>query len=241
MYRAAAHSGARVFLDGIDGDSVVSDGIDRLCDLARTFRWIELFRESRALSRRASTRLSPARIAWMYGFKPILREPALTASQKHAAALEEPFFQFGMELSDRAAAAFSIEARYPFFDRRLVELSLSIPAAQKLAGGWPRLILRQAMQGVLPPEVQWRFTKSDLSPNFYRGLLTLDRPFLERLISEPPPALAQFLDPRQLQAAFRRCCASPVRNEADAVTIYTAVVLARWLSYRTCKIAASAS
>jgi hypothetical protein len=97
------------------------------------------------------------------------------------------------------------------------------------------------MQGVLPHQVQWRFSKADLSPNFYRGLLTADRPLLESLVSDPPRALSQFVDPAELKTTFRRWCADPAGNEADAVKIYTSVVLARWLSNRRCRTAALVS
>lgn len=55
--------------------------------------------------------------------------------------------------------AFSIEARTPFLDYRLVELILAMPADMKLRGGWTKWILRQAMAGILPEAIRWRADK----------------------------------------------------------------------------------
>ncbi|HXV27610.1 MAG TPA: lasso peptide isopeptide bond-forming cyclase, partial [bacterium] len=43
-----------------------------------------------------------------------------------------------IELADRATQAFSIEHRYPFCDKRLVEFCLALPPEQKFRNGWTR-------------------------------------------------------------------------------------------------------
>jgi asparagine synthase (glutamine-hydrolysing) len=60
---------------------------------------------------------------------------------------------------DRDSMAHSIEARVPFLDYRLVELSLGLPEEQKLACGVTKRVLRDAMRGVLPEEVRSRLDK----------------------------------------------------------------------------------
>src|SRR5262249_9801070 len=50
-YRVAAQNGVGAVLDGIAGDAVVSHGLERLPDLARSGRWRALGRELGALSR----------------------------------------------------------------------------------------------------------------------------------------------------------------------------------------------
>ncbi len=52
---------------------------------------------------------------------------------------------------DRASMAVSLEVRAPFLDHRLVEFATSIPAAQKLAGGQGKAILRRALGSRLDP------------------------------------------------------------------------------------------
>lgn len=51
---------------------------------------------------------------------------------------------------------------FPMLDRRLVEFALSLPSGLFVGGGWSRRVFRDAMQGVLPEELRWKPTKTDL-------------------------------------------------------------------------------
>jgi asparagine synthase (glutamine-hydrolysing) len=56
--------------------------------------------------------------------------------------------------ADRSAMAHSIEARVPFFDRRLVELAFSLPPRFKVSNGETKRILRDfARRGGVPSEI----------------------------------------------------------------------------------------
>lgn len=54
---------------------------------------------------------------------------------------------------DKMTMAHSLEARVPFLDHRLVEMSFSLPSSWKLANGIPKSILKDAVRGVIPDEV----------------------------------------------------------------------------------------
>lgn len=64
-----------------------------------------------------------------------------------------------LHYEDRNSMAFSIEARVPFLDYRLVEFAFTLPAEQKLKGGLTKVVLRDAMQGVIPEIVRLRADK----------------------------------------------------------------------------------
>jgi asparagine synthase (glutamine-hydrolysing) len=64
-----------------------------------------------------------------------------------------------LRYEDRNSMAFSLEARVPFLDHRLVELCFSLPVSQRIQQGWTKWILRQAMDGILPKGVLWRRSK----------------------------------------------------------------------------------
>jgi asparagine synthase (glutamine-hydrolysing) len=49
--------------------------------------------------------------------------------------------------------AFSLEARVPFLDHRLVEWAAKVPDSQKLSRGVTKQVLRQAFRGNLPDEI----------------------------------------------------------------------------------------
>ena len=55
--------------------------------------------------------------------------------------------------------AFGVEARLPFLDHRLVEFLYRLDGGWKLRDGWTKVLLREAMEGILPPAVQWRIDK----------------------------------------------------------------------------------
>ena len=68
-----------------------------------------------------------------------------SARKEHYKTITSGLEVYALEVLDKAAAAFSIEQRYPFWDKRLVEFCLAIPAEQKLNNGWSRMIMRRAM------------------------------------------------------------------------------------------------
>lgn len=61
-----------------------------------------------------------------------------------------------LRFEDRNSMAFSIEARVPYLDHRLVEYIFSLPAIYRVNDGWTKWVLRKSMDGKLPDEVIWR-------------------------------------------------------------------------------------
>jgi asparagine synthase (glutamine-hydrolysing) len=59
-------------------------------------------------------------------------------------------------LTDKMTMACSLECRVPFLDERLVETAAAIPAEIKLPGGRLKGLLKEALRGVLPPEILQR-------------------------------------------------------------------------------------
>ncbi|MDZ7357457.1 MAG: asparagine synthase (glutamine-hydrolyzing) [candidate division KSB1 bacterium] len=57
---------------------------------------------------------------------------------------------------DRMSMATSLEARAPFLDYRFVELAASIPGELKMQGKKTKVILKQAMEDLLPHEILYR-------------------------------------------------------------------------------------
>jgi asparagine synthase (glutamine-hydrolysing) len=64
-----------------------------------------------------------------------------------------------LHYEDRNSMAFSLEARLPFLDYRLVEFSFSLQAHLKMDGGVTKVILREAMKGTLPERIRNRMDK----------------------------------------------------------------------------------
>jgi asparagine synthase (glutamine-hydrolysing) len=144
----------------------------------------------------------------------------------HAKPFLESTYPTTLSVADKASAAFGIEARYPFFDRRLIELSVSFPASTKLQDGWPRYIFRRAMDGILPEDVQWRRQKARLGANFDRMLAEEDAAAIEALLRRNAPSLSEYVNPESIQAVL-----STLRSDASEapLALYTLAVLAAWL------------
>lgn len=111
-----------------------------------------------------------------------------------------------------------IEERYPFFDRRVVELCLALPAELKLHQGWTRYILHRAMEGILPPAIQWRPNKADLSPYFDQEIVRTDRQQLEDLYAESEIMLAPYVELPALRTV-----------SMSSMQFWVAITLAAWL------------
>jgi asparagine synthase (glutamine-hydrolysing) len=138
-----------------------------------------------------------------------------------------PMFAEGLELLDRAMAVSGAEGRYPFFDRRLAEYCLSLPADQKLMDGYTRIVARRAMEGILPPAVQWRAGKGKPGLHIIPSLRA-SRAVLDDLFIRDPSALAPYVNLPVLRAAYDRF----LSDRADFQTIirlWSAAALAAWL------------
>ena len=64
-----------------------------------------------------------------------------------------------LRYEDKIGMAFSIEARFPFLDYRLVNFVFSLGFNSKIKKGWSKAILRDAMKEILPEEVCLRKDK----------------------------------------------------------------------------------
>lgn len=133
------------------------------------------------------------------------------------------------ETTDQSAAMFSIEPRYPFCDKRLVEFCLNLPAAQKLQQGWDRIIMRRAMNNILPREVQWRPRKANLSPNFNRKLLEYEQATLDDIITGNTDVISKYVNVSRLNENYEQYLSNPTSSHAIAVQLFGVGTLALWL------------
>ncbi len=101
----------------------------------------------------------------------------------------------GRERYDRVASNFGVEPRDPFMDQRVQAFCLSLPMNQLQVDGWPKMILRRAMYGLLPNDVRWRRGKQHLGVTFTNALR------------------AQWPDWKEPLLATRADCLGRVRND----------------------------
>lgn len=159
-------------------------------------------------------------------------QKSLTVKEEHWRGLTQGILPYSLERADQYAAMFSLEARHPFMDKRLIEFCLALPADQKLYQGWGRMVMRRGLEGILPEKVQWRGGKADLSANFDDGLLNRDRQILDEVMSNQIGYLEKYIDSDFLQAAYQRMISGNEVRDEDITPIWQAVTLALWFDYK---------
>jgi len=161
--------------------------------------------------------------------EPVHRGASISAKRFHYRSLTQGIIPLVLEVADRAAAVVSIEPRYPFFDRRLAELCLAMPADQKIRHGWTRFVMRQAMDGILPPAIRWRGGKANLSPNFMARMFRATRGRLGHPEGGDGKFLGRFVAEAALESTRERFLAQP--TESDALAVWQAFTLGVWLNH----------
>ena len=152
----------------------------------------------------------------------------MTAREEHYRNLTSGLVTWVFEIADKVSAAFSIESRHPFADRRLLEFCLALPAHQKLSHGWNRVVLRRALAGVLPEKIQWRGGKTLNSPTFTYSFLKHEKIRLNDVILKDPSVIEDYVDVDFLRKAYSQYL-SDNSHRADEMRIWTAVTFALWL------------
>ncbi len=99
--------------------------------------------------------------------------------------------------------ACSLEARLPYLDHELIELSALIPAALKLKGLQEKYILRQAVREILPREIVQRKKRGLAAP--IRQWLGHDLPgFATELLSERSLREKGYFSPERVSHLLRQ-------------------------------------
>ncbi|WP_196139372.1 asparagine synthase B [Aliikangiella sp. G2MR2-5] len=70
----------------------------------------------------------------------------------------ERLYQFDCLRANKSMAAWGVEARVPFLDRKFLDIAMTISPEAKMCGGGKveKHILREAFEGYLPEEILWR-------------------------------------------------------------------------------------
>ncbi|RUU49681.1 lasso peptide isopeptide bond-forming cyclase, partial [Mesorhizobium sp. M2C.T.Ca.TU.002.02.1.1] len=157
---------------------------------------------------------------------------AVSASEAltHRWLLSTGLVPHAFEVLDKAAANFGVEPRYPFWDKPLVEFCLALPGEEKLKDGFGRHVLRRAMQGVLPPAVQWRRDKIDFTANLVKGMLGNHRELLDRLLISDSERIAPYVNLPEVNAVYERLLSQPEQATLpDVQHVWRSVSLSLWL------------
>ena len=109
-----------------------------------------------------------------------------------------------LRYEDRNSMAFSLEARTPFLDHRLVEFCFALPFRLKISPPHTKLLLRKAMETWLPEPVLTRSDKMGYptpASHWFRGPL---KEWIEELIHGRSLKEHGLLDPEACQRSLQR-------------------------------------
>lgn len=143
----------------------------------------------------------------------------------HILDVRAAYNAFALESTDALARAAGLDARHPFYDRRLIEFCVSLPADQLFRRGVARSIQRRALAGIAPEEVLWRKDKGALPQRFIAD--ALEGAGIHDLIRRDGGSAAPFIDRRRLREtyeAWTRTASVPA-----SYALYPVVLLDRWL------------
>lgn len=147
--------------------------------------------------------------------------------ERHAVELVHPQVAAALERYHRVAASQGIDARHPFFDRRVVEFCLALPWDQKVRGGWSKSIVRRSCDGRLPDDVRWRRGRwVRLGPVFLAAAISAVRELIEAELATGLPELEPYVEGRLLNRAAAEFRTG--HTEAGE-TVWQAVTLNLWL------------
>jgi asparagine synthase (glutamine-hydrolysing) len=158
-------------------------------------------------------------------FDSVATKPTTVREQHHSQIRSNTVVSL-LERLNKTTKAFGVEPRYPFFDRRLMEFCLAVPADQKMQQGLTRNILRNAMNGVLPREVQGRSGKGNLAPSFWGTLREYAADDIADVLLEDSPRMAQYVDVERVRSGCREFVNG---NNPGLETMWHPVVLEAWL------------
>lgn len=102
----------------------------------------------------------------------------------HWKKINQPSHPFALEFLERVTVNYGIIARYPFFDKRVIEFCLALPASQKFRMGYNRAIVRRSFSNILPEAVRNRKEKTDFSLSLLHAFSVNDGGWLLRNIDE---------------------------------------------------------
>lgn len=155
------------------------------------------------------------------------RRSITSAAKAHFTALDSGMIQTALEIYDKGCGAFHFETRFPFIDKRLVEFCLAIPGSQKISQGFTRMIMRRALQGILPEDIRWRTDKGDLSWAFRSGLQRGLETLASRLASPSDDFIKKFFDVAILKRMVERTKSDSMLDK-DLLILFLAAVLSAW-------------
>jgi asparagine synthase (glutamine-hydrolysing) len=256
-YQTAQQYGLGQILDGMDGDIVVSHGVNLPWTQFKSGQWLQMWESLRALGAtfdhttlRLFKRLiiKPMVPDFYFRFKntndvspSLLKKPPFhnseserfiikphkTYANQHATNILDSFNSHIMRAQQAMAEPHGIHISYPFFDVDLVQLCLNMPQNMICSNGYTRYILRAAMAGHMPDDVRWRKKKSSLGTHLRQSFLQSHWQCIWEELQVLPTELHELVDVPNLCQYWEQCKSEP--KQLRLQVIWPVICLSFWL------------
>ena len=140
--------------------------------------------------------------------------------------MQDPFLTQVAEHCDRRAGArHDIKMRHPLLDHRLFEFAASLPTTQTFRAGQRKIIMRNAMRGLLPDDIVNMWGKITPETISERGLREREQGKVWPLLAHMRAAELGLVDEARLREAYQSYVD---RKTNDSLFWYT-LTLEDWL------------
>jgi asparagine synthase (glutamine-hydrolysing) len=119
-----------------------------------------------------------------------------------------------------------LELESPYYDRRLVEFVLAVPADQLGRPGWDRWVHRKAMSGLLPEANRLRRQMTDFVPLAKKGLVNKEADGVRAILNRPQIVRREMVRAEWLQQAWHEVTDGP----GDWFPLWMCLSLELWMS-----------
>ncbi len=125
--------------------------------------------------------------------------------------------------------AFSIEARLPFLDHRLVEFTALLPIQQKISNGVTKFVLRNAIARIVPEEVRLRADKMGFVTPEEMWMKTILRGAIEKIFSSEDFGRTGYFHQANLLKKVQKYSQTSVGDSLTRSELWRALNLYLWL------------
>ena len=145
---------------------------------------------------------------------------------EHYRLLVNSYSTQGSAAGRQLTTRYGIQLADPFWDRRLVEFAIAMPAYQLGRSYRPKSLLRQAMRGHLPQSVHERRRQTSLRPLIEKGLLKQERESVVEIFSDPGIVRRKYVEPVWLRQELN----AGIRWTQHGYLLWLCLSLELWLS-----------
>lgn len=149
-----------------------------------------------------------------------------TSREHHFFDLTSIPISLGLEATDKNAAAQSIELRYPFLDRRVIEFCLALPPEQRLHNGFTRAIERESLARYLPPEIRQRTSKASAGPYIKYSLVKFEGIRMKDYLFCHSDLIGSYINMDFIQKTYLKLMAGTGGN---LISLWYTMMLTFWL------------